>query len=430
MSGRSGRPTDDEALVRDAFLVASLQAAFAHPTQRGARTGGTKAHLIAVCPPTRHTLGHGPIARPPRRLQVRKHGRLGVATTAVTLATIIGLGGAAAASTAAVPGDALYVVKGVVEGAWVASVAGDDDAAARVQARLAQRRLDEVEALQSRTADGRVVQKVLAEFEDHAARARNLAPAATANKLTALQLQRAEMPPIAMAAPGPPASAPSVIAPPFAPLSQQPSQTNSAKPTSRPIRADGGQLPVSAQPVRPEGPHSGGTDAGPGTNAPGKDGPAAPIRADGGQLPVSAQPVRPEGPHSGGTDAGPGTNAPGKDGPAAPIRADGGQLPVPAQPARTDGPIAGGTAARPSSDARRDGNTVGQRSTPSTAPSADATGFDRNDGGAATLLAKSRAAELSGSLPPLEVRQQLQLFLVRLGYAPALAHEVATNLTK
>lgn len=399
---------DDDALE---LVGAVLQAAFPQPTEIEARAAERAADSSQVRPPARARIQQGASAYVDKRSRVRQHGRMGIVTTAVTLAATVSFSGAAAASMSAVPGGRLYPVKGVVEVAWVAAVAGDDEAEARVQARLAQRRLDEVVSLRSRGADVQVVDDVLADFEDHVARAHDLAPVATAGTLADLQRQRTEIPSDVIAAPAPEAPPPTAAAP----AAEEPVVTPADKAPQQPV-----PHPTPSQTTPPAGPW-------PTAVAPAADEPVplepAPSETTPPQAPSGTAPTA-----GGAAGAAAGSDATAGTSPDPIVSPTQGPAPA-APPDPVSGQGGGETAEEVANGARPSDPVDQQPAPPSVAPSPGDGDFDREELAAATMLAEHRAARLAGSPPPLVVRQELQSFLVRLGYEPGLAQKVATDVS-
>ena len=438
---------DDDALE---LVGAVLQAAFPQPTEIEARAAERAADSSQVRPPARARIQQGASAYVDKRSRVRQHGRMGIVTTAVTLAATVSFSGAAAASMSALPGERLYPVKGVVEVAWVAAVAGDDEAEARVQARLAQRRLDEVVSLRSRGADVQVVDDVLADFEDHVARAHDLAPVATAGTLADLQRQRTETPSDVIAAPAPEAPPPTAAAPaaeepvvtPADKAPQQPvphptpSQTTPPTVPSTTAVAPAAEEPVVTpadkapqQPVPHPTPSQTAPPAGssPTAVAPAADEPVplepAPSETTPPQAPSGTAPTA-----GGAAGAAAGSDATAGTSPDPIVSPTQGPAPA-APPDPVSGQGGGETAEEVANGARPSDPVDQQPAPPSVAPSPGDGDFDREELAAATMLAEHRAARLAGSPPPLVVRQELQSFLVRLGYEPGLAQKVATDVS-
>ncbi len=399
---------DDDALE---LVGAVLQAAFPQPTEIEARAAERAADSSQVRPPARARIQQGASAYVDKRSRVRQHGRMGIVTTAVTLAATVSFSGAAAASMSALPGERLYPVKGVVEVAWVAAVAGDDEAEARVQARLAQRRLDEVVSLRSRGADVQVVDDVLADFEDHVARAHDLAPVATAGTLADLQRQRTEIPSDVIAAPAPEAPPPTAAAP----AAEEPVVTPADKAPQQPV-----PHPTPSQTTPPAGPW-------PTAVAPAADEPVplepAPSETTPPQAPSGTAPTA-----GGAAGAAAGSDATAGTSPDPIVSPTQGPAPA-APPDPVSGQGGGETAEEVANGARPSDPVDQQPAPPSVAPSPGDGDFDREELAAATMLAEHRAARLAGSPPPLVVRQELQSFLVRLGYEPGLAQKVATDVS-
>lgn len=95
---------DDDALE---LVVAALHAAFASPRRRGRERWGPKPTRARSAPPRTRPSSRGRTPTSPSAGGCVSTAAWAIVTTAVTLATIIGFSGTAAASMPAVPGEAL-----------------------------------------------------------------------------------------------------------------------------------------------------------------------------------------------------------------------------------------------------------------------------------------------------------------------------------
>lgn len=108
------------------------------------------------------------------------------AAALVVVIALGGMSGVAAASSSALPGEALYSVKRAVERVML-TAAITPHQQARLQAKLAQRRLNEAATLLASGADAEAVEPLLSEAERHVAVAREFAAPDMADEVAALE---------------------------------------------------------------------------------------------------------------------------------------------------------------------------------------------------------------------------------------------------
>jgi hypothetical protein len=157
-------PSDDERLVREALLAA-------YPTTRSQFSQRRGEQIIRAAALEEHT---------DRRSS--KVGRVAASITAVfTL-----LAGSASAAGAAMPGHPLYPLKRMMERAMIA-VTSDDDSAARLELRFAERRLVEASVVGTEEPEATSLAE---KFHEHIRAAAALGGEEVAGQITQLQRSR------------------------------------------------------------------------------------------------------------------------------------------------------------------------------------------------------------------------------------------------
>ena len=165
----------EEAAADAELVTAALTGAFAVPVDPDVRT----EHVAAI-----RAAAQRSNVIPLRRVGQRV-GRHAVAAM-VAVSSLAGGTGVAAASSDAVPGQALYPVKRVVEQAML-TAAWTPGAEARVQAKLAARRLVEAEVLLASGASPDLVAPLLSAYDEHVAAVQDLAVTSASVQVAVLE---------------------------------------------------------------------------------------------------------------------------------------------------------------------------------------------------------------------------------------------------
>ena len=169
-----------EAAADRAVVAEALEGAFVAPLDAETHRRG----LVAL-------RGAAATVSPLHLRVARRVGRHAVAA-AIAVATLGSTSGVAAASSSALPGEALYPVKRVVERAML-TAAFTTGAEARVQTRLAERRLREVEMLLAQGASAEEVEPLLTEYDEHVAAAVQLDEPEVAGQVAVLEEQAEDL---------------------------------------------------------------------------------------------------------------------------------------------------------------------------------------------------------------------------------------------
>jgi DNA-binding transcriptional MerR regulator len=173
-----------QADADDALVTAALTGAFAVPVAAEVRAEHVAAIRAAAEAPTADNVV-------PLRRFAQQVGRHAVAAV-VAVSTMAGGTGVAAASTDALPGQMLYPVKRAVEQVML-TAAWTPSAEARVQTRLAARRLAEAERLLAGGLSLELVEPLLSEYDQHVAVIEELAVSGTTVQLAVLEEKAEEL---------------------------------------------------------------------------------------------------------------------------------------------------------------------------------------------------------------------------------------------